>query len=248
MTTTLQDIITLTRQRSNMENNFFVTDAELTTYINNSLAELDDILVTRYDDYRLANFLSVLPSDNSNNVIPISSTLYKLRGVDRQYNTAASNGSQINWYTLRSFMFPERNRFNNPYTVLGAPYMIQVTYRLVDQGILIEPAQQAGGTYQVWYTPKFITLALPTDILDLSMDTQAWVEYAVVDCCVKIFNKQNLDPSGFMAEKMALKERIVGAAQNRDTSGPQRIANTRMNNIYGYGGWNNGFGDFGSGF
>lgn len=226
MTTQLSQIITLTRQRSNMENNNFISDDELTTYINNSLAELDDILVTDYEDYRLATFQAILPSDGLTNTISIPSNLYKLRGVDYQLNSG-SNGTY--WLTLFPFQLTERNRQRNGLTNVLTPYRTGLSYRLGDAGIIIMPQVQAGGTYQIWYTPKFIPLTLTTDALNIQMDNQAWVEYAVVDCCIKIFNKQNLDPSGFLAEKQALQMRIRNAAKNRDSAGPKRVANVRFN-------------------
>lgn len=221
MVTSLSDLIAQVRMRGNMENNFFVTDSELTGYINNSLAELDDILVTEYEDYRLNNFQAVIPNDGYSNSISIPSDMNKLRGVDIMYDR---------WTSLFSFQFTERNRYNGGIAAAISPYgRNRLSYRLADQGIMIMPQQQAYGKFQVWYTPKFNPLLQLTDILPIQMDTQAWVEYAVVDCCIKIFNKQNLDPSGFMAEKAALKQRIVGAAKNRDTSGPKRTANVRFN-------------------
>ena len=226
MATTLQQLITLTRQRSNMENNNFISDTELTTYLNNSLAELDDVLVTDYEDYRLNTFQSVLPSDGLTNIIPIPSNLYKLRGVDFKINES-QNGTF--WLTLFPFQLPERNRQRSGLTNILVPYRTGLSYRLADAGIIIMPQVQAGGTYQIWFTPKFVSLVETTDTLTIQMDTQAWIEYAVVDCCIKIFNKQNLDPSGFMAEKAALQVRIKNAAKNRDSAGPKRVANVRFN-------------------
>jgi hypothetical protein len=210
-----------------MQNNYFVTDEELTTYINNSLAELDDLLTTEYEDYRLSSFQAVLPSSGISNVIAIPSTMNKLRGVDY----LVQNGGQP--ITLYPFQFTQRNNNNNTLVNLFSPIGKQrLTYRLADQGIIIEPINQASGTFTVYYTPKFSPLVLTTDILPIQMDTNAWVEYTVVDCCIKILNKQNLDPSGFMAEKQALRARIVGAAKNRDSSGPKKIANTRYQDEY----------------
>lgn len=224
MTTTLANLITLVRQRSDMENNQFVTDTELTTYINNSLSELDDLLTTEYEDYRLDNFISVLPQNGYSNVIPIPSTFNKLRGVDFQNNV---NGP---WYTLLPFQFTQRNRNNNLLTNITVPWgKVGLTYRLADQGLIIAPQTQAGGTYQIWYTPKFNNLILPTDLVPPAMDLQAWMEYAVVDCAIKIFNKQGLDPSAFMNEKALLRQRIIAAAKNRNSAAPRTIANTRYN-------------------
>lgn len=232
MNTTLAQIILLTRERANMEANFFVSDNELTTYINNSLAELDGLLATKYEEYRLSNFLAVLPQDGSSNVISIPSTFWKLRGVD--YQNQGQGGPA--WYTLYPFQFPERKRNNNSLGNITSPWgKYQLSYRVADTGIIIEPQIQAGGTFQIWYTPKYVNLVQLSDTLTIQMDTQAWVEYAVVDCCIKIFNKQNFDPSGFMAEKVALKERIMGEAKNRDASAPKRVSNVRFNSDNDFG-------------
>ncbi len=240
MSTSLANLITLVRQRSNMEANYFVTDDELTTYINNSLGELDDLLTTEYEDYRLNTFLAVL--QDGYNEIAIPSTMNKLRGVDVQLTATPG---QEQWQTLFSFQFTQRNRGRNALSDIVLPYgRANLSYRLADQGIIIMPLTQAAGTYQIWFTPKFNPLLVSTDILPIQMDTQAWVEYAIVDVCIKVLNKQNLDPSGFMAEKQALLVRIKGAAKNRDAAGPKKIANTRYmdDNWFGYGFDGNGSG------
>lgn len=225
MATSLAQLITLVRERSNMENNFFISDTELTTYINNSLGELDDVLTTEYEEYRLNNFQAIIPNDGVSNTIAIPSNMNKLRGVDYQLATTSSTL----WLTLYPFQFPERNRWNNSLSNVLSPLNRSLSYRLADQGIIITPLTQAYGTYQIWFTPKFYPLLVTTDVLPIQMDTNAWVEYTIVDCCVKIFNKQNLDPSGFMAEKAALLERIRASARNRNSAAPKRIANVRFN-------------------
>lgn len=227
MVTMLSDLILLTRQRSNMEKNYFVSDQELTTYLNNSLAELDGLMAREYEEYRLSSFQAILPNDGVSNIISIPSNLFKLRGVD--YFNQGQGGPP--YYTLFSFQFPERNRNNNTLSNITAPYgKGRLSYRLADVGVIIAPQQFAGGTYQVWYTPKYIPLCNQSDALNIQMDTQSWVEYSIVDCCIKIFNKQGLDPSGFLAEKQALYARIMAEAKNRDSSGPKRMANVRFNN------------------
>lgn len=242
MATTLADIILNVRRRSNMEENYFVTDVELTSYINNSLAELDDILVTDYEDYRVTTYQSIIQSGTNSNIIPIPSSLYKLRGVDYQLQ---NTGNGNNWFTLFAFQLTERNNQNqNNLINLSYPYAKASSYRLSDAGIIILPQDQCDGTYQIWYVPKFIPLVELTDTLTIQMDTQAWVEYAVVDCCVKILNKQRLDPSGFLADKAQLQQRIRNAAKNRDSAGPKRVANTRFNGNGNIGGIN-GTGGFG---
>ena len=227
MVTTLANILTLTRQRSNMENNNFISEPELISYVNNSLAELYGIMCMEYDEYNITTFQAVLPNDGVSNVISIPSNFFKLRGVDYQN----LGQGQPQWYTLRSFQFPERNRNNNTISNITSPWgKMQLSYRLADVGLIIQPQQQAGGVFQVWYTPKFVNLVNFSDSLTIQMDSNAWVEYAVVDCCIKIYDKQNLDPSGFMQEKALLRARVLAEAKNRDSSGPKRVANTRYEN------------------
>jgi len=237
--TTMQDLITYLRQRSNMEQNQFVTDTELIGFLNRSLGELDDVMVATYDDYKIQTYLSVLPEGQ--NVIPMPPDFLKARAID--YNPSFTTNND--WYTINSFQLPERNRFNNSMTNIVSPWgKVTLAAREMGQSIYIAPQDEAGGCYQIWYTPKYTWLNLPTDVLPFYMDTQGWSEFAVVGSCIKILNKMNLDPSGFMAEKAELKDRVVNAAKNRDSSGPKRMANVRFSGANGgYGdGWGNGFG------
>ena len=63
-TTTLQNLIDRVRQRADMEGSTFVTDAEVIGYINVAMAEMHDILVTRYEDYYVESKQYTLPADN----------------------------------------------------------------------------------------------------------------------------------------------------------------------------------------
>lgn len=219
-----------------MENNQFVTDAELTSYINNSLAEIDDIMVDTYEDYRMEQYTSVLQGGNF--AIPTPQEMLKLRGVDILGNGVVSNGA-LPWFPIPKFQFIDRGRRNNLTSALAYPFgKVNLSYFWQGaNGIIIYPQVQAAGTYQIWWVPKFQTLNLPTDVLAVQMDQQAWMEYAVADCGIKIYGKQNLDTSTFERRKEALRIRIIGSMSNRDVGGPDCIANVR--NSYNDG-WNNG--------
>lgn len=240
--TSMSQLITYTRQRANLENNQFCTDSEIQLYLNQSLGELDDIMSTDYEDYHVFNYQSVIPTNTSSNIIPVPSNLLKLRGVDFQYQPSGASAQPALWYTVPRFNFLERNQ-QNPMSVISLPWgRLNISYNLIDQGIQIIPNTNCAGTYQIWYTPKFNYLTQVTDILPLYMNAQGWAEYAVVDAAIKIFNKQNLDPSGFMAEKEALKQRIISAAKNRDAGGVKFVADTRFQNQDFY--WGNIYGAF----
>ena len=51
--TTAGDIVTKARQKTDMVGNNFVTDTELLAWVNDSLAELYEIIVMDYEDYNV---------------------------------------------------------------------------------------------------------------------------------------------------------------------------------------------------
>lgn len=234
--TTLQTILTMVRNRTNMENSQFVTDAELTTYINNSLCQLDMILVSKYNDYKLANVTGQVP--NSSAQITLPSDFLKLRGVDVQWIPGNADG----FISLMQFSFQHRNK--KLYPVGGnlgyGPY--QLEYRLQGNTIQLLPVAVATQwTFRIWYTPDYVPLVNSTDTLQTYMDSQNWYEYAVVDTAIKVLQKQDLDPGSFMAQKAELKEMIIKlSAPAREKGAPASVVDSRFWDSYpgGYGyGW-----------
>lgn len=223
LSTSILDLILAVRQRTNTENSQFVTDAELTSYITNSLAEMDDLLVSRYEDYKLSNVINTLPINGADatNAFPLPADFLKLRGFE--YSVDGTH-----WITLKRFNFQMRN--NGSYGFAISPYgRSSATYRIEGDNIIVMPQDQSAGQYQLWYTPEFELIDVGNGpSLPSYMDVQAWHEYATVDTSIKVLQKQNLDPSIFMAQKEALKDRILSAASNRDAGSPKKIANTRF--------------------
>ena len=245
--TTLQTLLTLTRQEANLENNNFITDQELTTYLNNSLGEMDDIMVNTYEDYRLSIFQATLNSGNYQ--IPMPADAYKLRGIDIQGNGGTSVNGAPAWFPLRKFQLVDRGRRNNLTSALTYPFgKVNLAYMWQgENGISIFPETQAQGTYQIWYIPKFKPLLNLSDQLQPAMDSQGWVEYAVVDAAIKCLIKQELDPQAYMQRKEALRVRLIGSMSNRDAGGVDCVANVRQNDMWG-GNYGGNFGGFGGGF
>lgn len=240
MATTIGDLITLTTQRANVENNPTFGQQELIAYVNNSLAELYDLLTCTYEDYDSHQFISTLTG--TNNTIPVLSDVNKVRLVEFQYMTGSSAfGGTDNFYPINQFQMPQRNRYGNTPLNVFLPYnLAQLTYRVMGGNIIIEPIASCAGTYRVWYTQKWQWLENLTDYLPYTMDSQAWSEYAVVDACIKIYDKQGQDASGFRTEKAELKDRIVSAAKNRVLGSPKAMINCRRRNRFGMGGFSPG--------
>lgn len=234
MSTTLADLIQMVRWRVDIPGTptggGYVTDTEITAYLNSSLAELDDLLIQTYQDYKVTSANSTISStSDGTNYFSLPTDFYQARGVDRQ-----ESGSYV---TLQPYNFQKRNTYNYP--AVAAPYgYLDVHYLIQGDKCFISPWQDAVGTYRLWYVPKFINLVDSADTLEPYMDTNAWSEFAVVDVAIKILQKQDLDASSFMAQKAALQGRVVNAAGVRDAGPPKRMADTRYARRRGVsGGW-----------
>lgn len=215
--TTLQNLIDRIRRRTNNEQSQFVTDAELTDEINSSLSELDDLLIAESADYKLKE-VEVTITDSTLAMFPLPDDFLKSRGVSRQFGGR--------WMTLDRYFYSGRDIYEFPYLV--APYGdISIFYKIEDGYCRIIPTQNSAGTYRLGYIPDFTYLVDPSDSLPAYMDTNSWCEYAVVDVCIKVLAKDNLDPGTFQQQKASLTQRIVNAAKNRDEGPPKTIQNTR---------------------
>lgn len=227
-----------TRDRLGIEQNQVITDHQLRIYLNMSLGNLDEIMVTDYEDYRLNRYFSVIGAaqgGNSSNQIPLPADFHKLRAVDY--------GSPGAWVTIYIFGLQERNRFNNPIGNMFAPYGGQAArkIRVMGNSIFVEPENISSGQYQVWYTPKFKHLVLPNDELDTNMDSQGFIEYAVASTGVKVYNKLNLPIEGFAEEMKYYEDMVRNGLKNRMASGPKCVQNIRNISDWNYafspGGW-----------
>lgn len=231
--TTLGLIRAQAQQRADMVNSNFITTAEWNAYINASYYELYDILVQKFgDDYFVASPYTYTTQVNLQ-FYPLPVDFYKLLGAEVQLNTGAPNS----FVTLKKFQFIDRNRWSYPniYTFYGITNM---RYRINGNNLMIVPIPQAGQTIQIWYIPRQAELINDGSIVD---GVSGWQEYIIVDACIKAWNKQESDPSVFMAQKAALLKRIEEAAENRDVGEAEHVSDSKSLN-YGWGSGSDGNG------
>jgi hypothetical protein len=210
-----------------MVNSNFVTDAELTGYINNSISELHDMLIQAYDGDYYINEVSfqTAGSVESYSIASLitAGDFYKLRGID-----AKLNGSE--WFTLKQFNFNERNK--NQAT--GLNYGLEnVRYRLVGSTLRLTPVPDNNITCKIWYIPLSQTL---TSDSDSYADFNNFSEYVIVDAAIKMLQKEESDATLLLTQKAALKRRIEEAAGNREVGNGESISDVYAeNNDYYYG-------------
>lgn len=218
MSVTLLELRTQARQRADMENSQFITDAELNSYINNSIAELHDLLIQHYkEDYIIEEHNFTTVSGTKDYSLPMN--FYKLRGVD-----AELNGSDK--FTIQQFNFNERNRFEDfgVWTLLG---IASVRYRLVGSNIRFSPVPDQATPVTLWYIPVATKLVNDSDTYD---DINAYAEYVIIDAAIKMLQKEESDVSVLAAQKAAMIQRIEAAAADRDAANPQSVSDIYAEN------------------
>lgn len=214
LTQTLSQLRTEVRQRADQENSDFITDTELTSYINTGYANLYDLLVRAFSDQYMATPETFTLSGTNIRALP--SDFYLLRGLD--YDLGGGE-----YVALAKYNFLERNRYRRSVarTLRGHPTR---QYRVLGSNIYIEPESQANGDYRLWYVPNITLLSSDSDTVD---GVNGWEEYIILDAAIRCMIKEESDPTGLMMLKSEIETRISDIASERDIGEPETISDSR---------------------
>lgn len=225
MSITLAELKQRARERADAENSEHVDPgAELTAYINSSIAELQDLLIATYGDYYMESVDFTTVANQASYPLPdgtlysAAPALYKINGVDAKV-------SSDQFCSLRPFNFNERNMNHDiSWGLLQGP---SIRYRLIGNNITFMPAPNAGYEIKLWYTP--VATKLVND-LDVYSDLNQYYEYVITDVALKIMQKSEQDVSVLAAQKLDLRARIVAMASNRDSGQPESVSDIYAEN------------------
>ena len=219
-TITLAELKTQARERADMENSSFISDSELTTYINQSYADLYGILVTRYEDYFTIETTSTVTSGNDTITLPTD--FFKLRGLDLALDNSLNNFTVV---TRADWNNRNQRDSNNSRLLRG---QFNVSYRIIKDEIKLTPSLNAAGTYRLYYIPIYTPLVNDTDTPETSISNQSWHEYIIVDAAIKMLEKEESNTKHLERQLMKLEERIERAAANRDVHQPETVSDTSL--------------------
>lgn len=203
----LTNLLLDVRQRTNQENSTFVTDAELTEYLNQEIAELEVKL-------NLAQGQPHFRSETSISVVS-PTALYALPADFWAVQEVTATVSGIT-SPLRPFMASEHAILTN--TSVFAPYF-PVSYRIQASNIEFRPATQSF-TATLYYSPTQTRLSTGSDTWD---GFDGYEMAAIYGACAQVMAKEESDPSFFMAQRERVYQTITQAAANRDMSNPERV-------------------------
>lgn len=211
MAVTLAQLRNQARQMADMPltTSPFVTEAELTTYINQGGASLHDLITAANEDYYITSVEFTLAATNTY-ALPLN--FYKLRGLDYKSGDL--------WVNVPAFNFAHRNRYND--TVRRRPDYPERAYRVMQGALFVVPETDFAGTYRLWYLLKYSELVSDSDQLD-----DLWKEYVVCYAAIQMLQKEESDCSALLRKLDGLERRVVGMTAKRDLGGPRRVAEVR---------------------
>lgn len=206
---TLEQLKLAARQRADKENDTHIGDDELTRYINSSIAELYDLLISAYGmDY----FYKEYSVPTVSGLIPLPDDFYQLMGVD----LFLSSNNPLN---LRQYNFAERNKYKNgvfPYTQNSTNYR----YRLLGNNLSIVPDPPSSLPVTIHYVPKATYLEADSDEFD---GYNGWEEYVIVNAAIAMLAKEESDTARLDMELGKLQDRISSISNGRNQGEPQSV-------------------------
>lgn len=213
---------------ADMENSTFVADAEWFEWLNRGLEDLWEMLQEAYgsehfittgsqaitagtESYDLSDSISVLHSQ----YLHIGGQNYKLSRWEleeepylRNMSSALGSGSPFKYH-----LFQKSSSSSTA---------------IVSEAVFL-PVPTSDCTWHYRFTPRFTPLTTGQ-----SFDGVAgYEEYAELVAVIKALNKEESDPSMFVADLNRVKQRVMRMKGRRDAARPPKVKRTRKR--YGYG-------------
>lgn len=220
-TRTLTQLITDVRTLANVLGSNFVSDTNITDWINNAVGELYDLVISTFEHYYVKQFNFTLAGGFSGN----SQSLAALTGGFYKDNTLEFNpGTSTRRIVRRLGAFNERdNAVALSYDILDTPNTLYVY-----------PPESSNGNYQLLYTPDAPILATnsPGPQVDLDATLGRWYQYVVKRATIDLYRKRGkTDEAAMLAGSddnpqpgtlAHERKRVLTMAHNK-VEGPQQV-------------------------
>lgn len=212
MTVTAQNLVDEVRARTDIQGSTHLTDAEILGYLNEALAEVHERLCQSFEDYAVTTATFTIPASGGLG-FTLPSDFYKELRVDR---SLSGSTTAADWFRLDRVALRDETNWMQA-ALQASAYRRVYGYILCGNEIRIVPKAQASGVYQLLYYPAWTDVAL-TDVVSVGPAGQHWEKLAVFEACIDVANKEEQDPSPFMAQRDRLLKRLDEAAANRSAN------------------------------
>lgn len=223
------------RERADMENSQFVTDAEVERHVMTSYGRLYNYLVGKYEDY-----FAKMGDESDLTQYPTATTgfgigvydyafpeeYFKLLHIEVNPNTTGEEG----WYELQRVGWAQQSNYRRDgggvpraYIPWGDNIVGDSTNRTGSGGrVRLLPApDKTSYRMRFVYVPKLdIDYAAEPDD-DVIDHVNYWHEYIIIDVAIKLLMKEQNDVRGLVNERESLKADLENAMSPRDAGQPQ---------------------------
>ncbi len=213
----LTNLIGDVRSRTNQENSTFVTDQEITEYLNQSIAELEVRLVLNQGQPHFRSFTTI-DVEAYTALYALPADFWTLQEVTATINSVTSPLMPFTTAEHGDLMDASLNSLYHP-----------VRYRIQAGNIEFRPATD-NFTATVYYTPTHTRLTGTFDVDGaLTGSSDAWDGFngyemaPIYDACAQVMGKEDSDPSFFERQRDRIYATITQAAAHRDMSNPERV-------------------------
>lgn len=192
------------------------SNTQLTEYINSSIATLKDLMSHHDNAYFLTRSDVTLVSGTKEYSLP--SDFYKIMGA-----AVKDNNNPDGYAVLDRFDWDER------YDYSFATNKWDLRYEVRNDKIAFHPTPTGADTVRVEYIPQHTALADPSDTF--SVGNGYWVEWVLLDCCIKCSASAGTDPQIYMAQKGEIEAKIVQSSEI-DIGKPKTVVDVRRRRRY----------------
>src|SRR5262245_19695595 len=209
-TRSLTNLIADVRSRTNLEDSEFVSDDEITEYLNQELAELHGRLVQceGQPHFRKQTTVSVV---SGTALYALPADFWRVQRI-----TASLDGYNVD---LESFMEGERASLSKA-TIYGYVARGQSPlYRVQGDMLEFRPATRSY-TATLFYIRNSPRLVAGSDVVD---GFNGYELAAIYGACATVQSKEETDPAFYLAQKDRIFRHIDAMAAHRDGSHPERV-------------------------
>lgn len=227
---TTTGMVTSVRRLTATVNSRVVTDDEVVEYLQASLNDLYDTVVTTYEDGGVfrRSYPFALTNTSTLDLHSLDRPFYKFLGLD--YVKGAGDVQAV--HRTGSFQGRNRRAGTREYEISGSELQL-----------LPANASQVSGSYVLHFVPQMDDLVLsdptPGQTNLLPIELRPWREALVVGASITVATKRNMtDLVATLTDRyVRLQARIVKTAANRDANEPMRapIIGERVPGAFGLG-------------
>ena len=202
-TITISNTILMARQKSDMENTSFVTDAEIISKLNSAWQKLYNLIIDTSKTYYLTTYPITLTSATEYS-LPVD--FWKLLGVD--YRDSATAKPRNVWPK----QFAERNRRTNYWYDAPMAYILKA-----DKIAIIPNTITPTGFIDVHYAAEPVAITTTSQTLHVPPFGEEWLACRVA---IEMLAKEESDASIVGAMKEEAERELIASLRMRDIGAP----------------------------